>query len=34
MEAISRAKKPLLYVGGGAILSNCAYEIRELAEKN
>ncbi len=33
MEAISRAKKPLLYVGGGAILSNCAYEIRELAEK-
>ncbi len=33
MEAISKAKKPLLYVGGGAILSNCAYEIRELAEK-
>jgi acetolactate synthase-1/2/3 large subunit len=33
MEAISKAKKPLLYVGGGAILSNCAYDIRELAEK-
>jgi len=33
MDAISKAKKPLLYVGGGAILSNCAYEIRELAEK-
>ena len=33
MEAISKAKKPLLYVGGGAILSNCAYEIREFAKK-
>ena len=33
MEAIASAKKPLLYVGGGAILSNCGYEIRELAEK-
>jgi acetolactate synthase-1/2/3 large subunit len=33
MEAITKAKKPLLYVGGGAILSNCAYEIRELAKK-
>ncbi len=33
MQAISKAKKPLLYIGGGAILSNCAYEIRELAEK-
>ena len=33
MDAISRAKKPLLYVGGGAILSNCAYEIREFAKK-
>lgn len=32
MEAISKAKKPLLYVGGGAILSNCSYEIREFAE--
>ena len=33
MEAISNAKKPLLYVGGGAILSNCSYEIRDLAKK-
>ena len=33
MQAISKAKKPLLYVGGGAILSNCSYDIRELAEK-
>lgn len=33
MQAIAKAKKPLLYVGGGAILSNCAYQIRELAEK-
>jgi acetolactate synthase-1/2/3 large subunit len=33
MQAISKAKKPLLYIGGGAILSNCGYEIRELAKK-
>jgi len=33
MEVISNAKKPLLYIGGGAILSNCAYEIRDLAKK-
>ena len=33
MDAISNAKKPLLYIGGGAILSNCSYEIRELARK-
>ncbi len=33
MTAISNAKKPLLYIGGGAILSNCGYEIRELAKK-
>ncbi len=33
MTAIAKAKKPLLYVGGGAILANCAYEIRELARK-
>ncbi len=26
-------KKPLLYIGGGAILSNCGYEIRDLAKK-
>lgn len=33
LEAISVARKPLLYIGGGAILSNCAYDIRELAKK-
>ncbi|QKJ23138.1 acetolactate synthase large subunit [Poseidonibacter lekithochrous] len=33
MEAISKAKKPLIYVGGGAILANCAYEVREFAKK-
>lgn len=33
MSAISKAKKPLLYIGGGAILSNCGYEIREFAKK-
>lgn len=33
MEAISKAKKPLIYVGGGAILANCAYEVRELSKK-
>ncbi|WP_148625273.1 acetolactate synthase large subunit [Aliarcobacter cryaerophilus] len=33
IEAISNAKKPLLYIGGGAILSNCGYEIRDLAKK-
>lgn len=33
MAAIAESKKPLLYIGGGAILSNCGYEIRELAEK-
>ncbi|OCL82074.1 acetolactate synthase large subunit [Arcobacter porcinus] len=33
MEAISCAKKPLLYIGGGAILSNCGSDIRELAKK-
>lgn len=32
MDAIAKAKKPLLYVGGGAILSNCSYEIREFAK--
>ena len=32
MEAISKSKKPVFYVGGGAILANCAYQIRELAE--
>ncbi|RXJ89238.1 acetolactate synthase, large subunit, biosynthetic type [Arcobacter sp. CECT 8983] len=32
MGAIAKSKKPLLYVGGGAILANCAYEIREFAK--
>ncbi|EPG75665.1 acetolactate synthase, large subunit, biosynthetic type [Leptospira fainei serovar Hurstbridge str. BUT 6] len=31
--ALNRAKRPLLYVGGGAINSNAYKEIRELAEK-
>ena len=33
MEAISNAKNLFLYIGGGAILSNCGYEIRDLAKK-
>lgn len=33
MTAISKSKKPLLYVGGGAILANCEHEIREFAKK-
>lgn len=33
MVELTKAKKPLLYIGGGAVLSNCAYEIRELAKK-
>jgi thiamine pyrophosphate-dependent acetolactate synthase large subunit-like protein len=33
VDAIARAEKPLLYVGGGAITSNAYKEIRELAEK-
>jgi len=33
LEAISKAKKPLLYVGGGAVLSNAANEVREFAKK-
>ena len=32
-EAINKAKKPLLYVGGGAILSNAAEEVTTLARK-
>ncbi|NQY20888.1 MAG: acetolactate synthase large subunit [Campylobacteraceae bacterium] len=32
LEAISKAKKPLLYVGGGAIIANCSEEIREFAK--
>jgi acetolactate synthase-1/2/3 large subunit len=33
LDLISQAKKPLLYVGGGAILSNAHQEIKELAER-
>ncbi|MDP2939225.1 MAG: biosynthetic-type acetolactate synthase large subunit [Candidatus Omnitrophota bacterium] len=32
-KAIAKSKKPIIYVGGGAITSNCAQEIKELAEK-
>ncbi len=30
IEAILKAKKPLIYIGGGAVLSNASKEIREL----
>ncbi len=33
-EAISKAKKPLLYTGGGVILSGAAKELTEFARKN
>ena len=33
VEAIKNAKKPLLYLGGGIVLSNAADLVRELAEK-
>ena len=32
-EAINQAKRPVLYVGGGVILSNAAEELRTLARK-
>jgi len=32
-DAIRRAKKPILYIGGGAVLSNASTEVRALAEK-
>ena len=32
LEAIVEAKRPLLYIGGGAILSNCSDEIREFSK--
>ncbi|MDC7243277.1 MAG: acetolactate synthase large subunit [Sphaerochaetaceae bacterium] len=32
IEAISESKKPLLYIGGGAILANCSEEIKEFAK--
>jgi len=31
-EAIKKAKKPLLYIGGGVVLSEASYLVRELAE--
>lgn len=33
IEMIKESKKPFLYVGGGAILSNASAELREFAEK-
>jgi len=33
-KAISDSKRPILYVGGGAILSDASEEVRELAIKN
>jgi len=33
VEAIKSAKKPLLYIGGGVVLSNASDLVRELAEK-
>lgn len=33
LQHISVAKRPLLYVGGGAVLSNCYEEIREFAHQ-
>ena len=33
VEAIKKAKKPLLYIGGGVVLSNAYELVRELAEK-
>jgi acetolactate synthase-1/2/3 large subunit len=33
MEAMSKAKRPIFYLGGGIINSNSAYEVRELVHK-
>ncbi|MBA1437501.1 MAG: acetolactate synthase large subunit [Epsilonproteobacteria bacterium] len=33
MQAISEAKRPLFYLGGGVINSNAAYDVRELVQK-
>lgn len=33
LDALKKSEKPLIYIGGGAVLSNCAHEIRELAKK-
>jgi acetolactate synthase-1/2/3 large subunit len=32
LEEIANSKRPLLYIGGGAILANCCDEIREFAK--
>jgi acetolactate synthase-1/2/3 large subunit len=32
LEAMEKAQRPLLYIGGGAVLSNCAEDIREFAK--
>jgi acetolactate synthase-1/2/3 large subunit len=32
LEAMATSKRPLLYIGGGSILSNCSDEIREFAK--
>jgi acetolactate synthase-1/2/3 large subunit len=32
IDAIVESKRPLIYIGGGAVLSNSAFEIRELAK--
>jgi len=32
-QAIKKARKPLLYIGGGAVLSNASDLVREMAEK-
>lgn len=34
IEAISKSKRPLLYIGGGAVLSNCSDEIRQFSKDN
>jgi acetolactate synthase-1/2/3 large subunit len=33
IEAISKSKRPLFYLGGGVINSNASYEVRELVQK-
>jgi acetolactate synthase-1/2/3 large subunit len=32
IEVISNSKRPLLYIGGGAVLSNCSDDIREFSK--
>jgi len=32
IEAISTSKRPLLYIGGGVVLSNCSDEVKEFAK--